>query len=147
MSQVSKYPISKAVEEECLNLLHTTISSLHGKQEIKEFLDDFLSPIERIMLAKRLGIAVLLGKGYTYDQIRKVLRVTPPTISMVSMAMKYTGKGYRHIVDMVIGSERWNEFWQRVDDFLADILPPKGKDWSYWRRERWQRKIKTKKAF
>lgn len=146
MSQVSKYPLSKVVEEECFDLLYQTFHDLRGKQGIKEFLDDFLSPIEQIMLAKRLGIAVLLGKGYDYVSIRKVLRVSPPTIATVAIQLKYSGMGYKRMVEKILRAEKIDAFWQNVDDVLADILPPKGKDWSYWRKDRWQRKMNNKKA-
>jgi len=145
MSQVSPYPLSKAVERECFDLLYQTIADLKRKEEIKEFLDDFLSPVEQIMLAKRLGIAVLLGKKYRYDAIRKVLRVTPPTIAMVNIILKYRGKGYRKVVGKILAQEQWHRFWQKVDDVLADLIPPSHTNWSYWRKERWRRTMNAKK--
>lgn len=146
MAQVSKYPLSKAVETECFDFLYSTIQSLHDRGEIKEFLDDFLSPVEQIMLAKRLAIALLLGRGYNYETIRKVLRVTPPTIAMVNISLKYKGKGYRKVVDKVFRDEKIADFWQKVDDVIGDLIPPKSKNWSYWRKERWQRKMKSQKS-
>lgn len=146
MSLVSKYPLSKDIEDECFDLFYDTIAHLSSKQEIKDFLDDFLSPVEQIMLAKRLGIAILLGKGYTYDSIKKVLHVTPPTIAMVNLQLKYAGTGYRRIVERVLIIKKWNDFWQKVDDVIADLVPPYNKTLSYWRKERWQRKMKSKKT-
>lgn len=146
MTKVSKYPMSKSVEDECFDLLFTTIHDLRGKDSIKEFLDDFLSPVEQLMLSKRLGIAVLLGKGYQYNQIQRVLRVTPSTIAAVSLQLKYAGNGYKRMVEKVLQEEKSDTFWEKVDDVLADLIKPRHRDWSYWRKERWQRKMKNKKT-
>lgn len=146
MSQVSKYPLSKAVENECFDLLHETIGELNNRQEIQEFLDDFLSPIEKIMLSKRLAVAVLLGKGYNYEAIRRALHVTPGTIAMVNILYKYSGKGYKRMVDRVLTQEKWQKLWQKIDDVLADLVAPAHTNWSYWRKERWQRKMQAKKS-
>jgi len=147
MAQVSKYPISKEVEERIFEILSKTIADLRSFQEIDQFLEDFLSPVEKIMLAKRLSIAVLLAKGYDYEQIRKTLRVSPPTIAQVAISLKYAGKGYKKVVEKILKEEKMEEFWQKVDDVIADLVPPKGKNWSYWRKERWQKKMARRKPF
>ena len=147
MSQVSKYPISKEVETRIFEVLSEVISGLRLPSDVNDFLEDFLSPVEKIMLAKRLSIAVLLKKGYDYQQIKKILRVTPTTIATVNMALKYTGQGYNRVVEKIIKSEKIEEFWNKVDDVINETVPPYGKNWSYWNKERWQKKIKRRKAF
>ncbi|MDP3888592.1 MAG: YerC/YecD family TrpR-related protein [bacterium] len=147
MAQVSKYPISKAVEARVFEILFKVISDLKNPQEIQEFFQDFLSPVEQLMLAKRLSIAVLLSKGYDYASIRKVLRVSPPTISKTSLALKYAGKGYKRIVEKLTREEKIDEFLQKVEDVVLDQLPPGGGNWSYWRKNREIKKIKRRKAF
>ncbi|MBI5465447.1 hypothetical protein HY946_02445 [Candidatus Gottesmanbacteria bacterium] len=147
MTQVSKYPISKEVEERIFEILLKTIADLRSSQEIDQFLQDFLSPVEKIMLAKRLSIAVLLAKGYDYQEIRKILRVSPPTIAQVAISLKYAGKGYKNVVERILREEKMVEFWQKVDDVIHDTIPPYGKNWSYWRKERWQKKMARRKPF
>src|SRR3989344_5293822 len=133
VTQVSRYPIHKDVEKRMFDIFKKSISHMHSSEEIGYFLDDFLSPVEKIMLAKRLSIAVLLAKGYTYPSIKSMLRVTPATIASVSMNLKYSGKGYKHVVEKVLRNEKLDEFWQKMEDILAKIPPSKGSDWSYWR--------------
>lgn len=147
MAQVSKYPISKEVENRIFEILLKTIADLHDAVDINSFLEDFLSPVEKIMLAKRLSIAVLLAKGYDYQQIRKILRVSPSTIGGVAISLKYAGTGYKKVVEKILRDERIEEFWQKVDDVIADLVPPYGKNWSYWRKERWQKKMAQRKPF
>lgn len=150
MTQVSRYPIVKEVEERIFEVLTQVIADLKNSSEINDFLEDFLSPVEKIMLAKRLSIAVLLAKGYDYRQIQKILRVTPPTIASVNLSLKYTGKGYKRVVEKILAQERMAEFWQKIDDILGEIsglVPPKGRDWSYWRGKKEEEKRKRRKPF
>ncbi|MBI4100434.1 hypothetical protein HY439_01705 [Candidatus Microgenomates bacterium] len=148
MAQVSKYPIHKDVEKRMFEVFKITIANLKDGSEIEDFLEDFFSPVEKIMLAKRLSIAVLLAKGYTYPSITKILRVTPTTISSVSLNLKYSGRGYKKMVDKILRDEKIDAFWQKIEDFLVSKIPPsKGSDWSYWRRNHEKGKGKKRKAF
>lgn len=147
MTQVSRYPIHKDIEKRMFEVLRETISHLNNSMEIEDFLHDFLSPVEKIMLAKRLSIAVLLHKGYRYESIAQILRVTPPTIATVSLLLKYSGKGYRRAVEKIANGERMNAFWEKIEDVLAKIPHAKGSDWSYQRKEYGKKKRVRRKAF
>lgn len=147
MAQVSKYPIHKDVEKRIFEIFKTTISSLKDQEEIEEFLEDFLSPVEKIMLAKRLSIAVLLAKGYSYPTIASILRVTPTTIATVSLSLKYSGKGYKKMVGKILRDEKTDAFWEKVEDFLSYIPDSKGSSWVYQRQEYQKKKRQRRKAF
>ena len=147
MTQVSRYPVHKAVEKRMFEIFERTFSHLKNSEDIKDFLEDFLSPVEKIMLAKRLSIAVLLAKGHNYQVISSILRVTSTTIATVSLSLKYSGKGYRNIVNKILKDEKIDNFWQKIEDVLAKIPQSKGSDWSYQRREYEKKKRAKQKAF
>lgn len=150
MAQISKYPISKNVEKRMYEIFHNVISSLKHSSDIEEFISDLLSPIEKIMLAKRLSIAVLLEKGYSYEDISKILRVTPPTIATVSITLRYRGNGYKKAVQRLLKDEKINAFFEKIGDLLVESIPPirgKGTDWSYLKTEYEKEKRKRAKAF
>lgn len=150
MAQVSKYPISKLVEKRMYEIFQSVISSLKHSSDIDEFINDLLSPIEKIMLAKRLSIAVLLEKGYSYEDISKILRVTPPTIANVSISLKYRGNGYKKAVQKILKDEKMNNFLEKLQDLVVESIPPirgKGTDWSYLKIEYEKEKRKRRKAF
>ena len=147
MTQVSRYPVHKKVEERMFEIFERTIFHLRNSEDINDFLEDFLSPVEKIMLAKRLSIAVLLAKGYKYPTISSILRVTSTTIATVSLSLKYSGKGYKNVVNKILRDEKIDDFWQKMDDILAKIPPSKGSDWSYWRGKYEKEKRAKKKAF
>ena len=69
MTQVSKRFLQKQVEERILDLFWTSLSSLSAKDKVSLFLDDLLSPTEKLMLSKRVAIAFMLMKGYDYPTI------------------------------------------------------------------------------
>lgn len=147
MSQISKYPIHKDVEKRMFEIFKTTISNLKHSEEIEDFLEDFLSPVEKIMLAKRLAIAVLLAKNYTYPSISKILRVTPTTIAGVSLSLKYSGRGYKKMVDDILSKERRDDFWQKIEDVLSNIPKSKGSSWVYQKNKYKKEKREKRKMF
>jgi len=146
MSQVSRFPLYKDVEKRMFEIFQKVIASLQNNSEIEEFLHEFLSPVEKIMLAKRLSIAVLLEKGYNYEQIKGILRVTPTTIANVNTQIKYAGKGYKRIIENILRDEKITAFWHNVEDFLTSV-PPVRTDWSKWRTEVNKNKRLRKKGF
>ena len=147
MTQVSKYPVHKDVEKRMFEVFQKSIASLKNPTDVEDFFDEFLSPVEKIMLAKRLSIAILLTKGYRYPTIASILRVTPSTIANVSMNLQYKGVGYKRVVEIILHDEKINAFWQQVEDLLASIPKSKGSNWKYHRQEYEKQKRAKKKPF
>src|SRR4030042_4027197 len=110
MAQVSKYPISKDVEKRIFEIFLKVISDLRNPLEIEEFFNEFLSPVEKVMLVKRLSIGVLLVKNYDYQSIGRILHVSPPTIAKVALSFKYLGRGYKQVIEKLLREEKINEF-------------------------------------
>lgn len=125
MSKVSKRILNKDLADYIFKLFTKTISALHDKNEVKNFLDDLLSPTEKIMLVKRLAIAILLTKGYTYDTIDNTLKVSRPTIMNVSYWLKHGNSGYQKAVDRIINSQKKEAFLDNIEELLIQISPPK----------------------
>ena len=117
MSQVSRRKVSKEIENKIFETLLEAISSIKSQKEINAFLSDLLSPVEKIMIAKRLAIAVLLSKGYSYETIKDLVKVSQTTIAKVSIAMNLNN-GYRDVIDKISKSERTREFWQDIERML-----------------------------
>ncbi len=105
MTQVSKLRLRVDIEKRIYDLLDEVITGIKNKNDFSGFLDEFLSPIEKTVLAKRLAIAVLLAKGNEYSEIRQILRVTPITISKVSLRMKYGSGFLKKIAERVANSD------------------------------------------
>lgn len=109
--------LNRNVEERMYNTLWEAISLIRSKHEIVSSLNDLLTPNERIMVAKRLGIAILLVKNTDYDTIKDMLKVSNETISKVSTILKISN-GYRTMVKKILRSEAGRQFWQDVESLI-----------------------------
>lgn len=126
MSQVSKRILDKELEDYIFNNFIKTIAKLNEPGQIKNFLNDLLSPIERTMLIKRLAIAVMLTKGYTYEQIDHTLKVSRPTIKNISLSLKYRQKGgYQKAVEEILKDQKREAFFDKIEELLIQLSPPK----------------------
>ena len=100
MAKFSKhFKLSSKEQEELLTDLCEAFLSLRNPSEAVQFLTDLLSRQEAIMLAKRIKIAKFLIKGMTYDEIKRMLKVSDGTISRIGVWLLNSGKGYRLIAE------------------------------------------------
>src|SRR3989344_8538377 len=139
MSQISKYQMDKILEERMFSVFYQTLADLRKKDEVQEFLNDLLTPTERIMLAKRLAIATLLIKGTTYEYIRDVIKVSTSTIMGVKTWLNIGGKGYLKAVTKLILNEKFDAFLDKTEELIEKLtIPRPGSDWSKKRSQSWK---------
>src|SRR3989344_4676699 len=115
MSQVSKKPLQKDIESKIYSSLIEAIKLLKSDQEVDEFLYDLMTPTERVMIPKRLAIAVLWDKGWSQDMICSTLNVTPTTVGWVSK-MYHLSSGLRNVIGKLKKSEASRAFWQDLEN-------------------------------
>ncbi|KKR32881.1 MAG: TrpR like protein, YerC/YecD [Candidatus Gottesmanbacteria bacterium GW2011_GWC2_39_8] len=147
MTQVSRYPLSKDIEKRVFEIFLDAVAGVQTSEEVNIFIEDLLSPTERVMLSKRLSIAFLLNKGYEQRLICQILRVSLGTVNKVNSSLKAKGEGYTRVIEKIKGKEKLEDFWGKVDEFLNDILPPKGQNWKALRINNEIDKRKRRKAF
>lgn len=124
MSKISKRLLNKEIQKRIFALFWKTIAELKTPTEASSFFNDLLSPSEQIMLAKRLAIAVLLSKNFTYSEIDNVLKVSRPTIMNVSLWLKHKGAGYRKAVEKILKDEKKEEFLDKIEEFILGMEMP-----------------------
>ena len=147
MTQVSKHPLRKEIQERVYEEFTESLAMVKSKGQVDRLVDDLLSPTEKTMLAKRLSIALLLMKKYDQRAVSRVLKVSLGTVSKVSSAMQKGNGGYAMVVGSILKGESLRAFLQKLDDALADLMPPANRNWSNWRRERWEAKMEDQKPF
>src|SRR3989344_2069503 len=125
MTKVSRRYLDKELENYIFNIFIKSIADLDNQLDIKNFLDDLLSPAEKIMLIKRLAIAVLLTKGKTYEYIDHTLKVSRATIMNVSLWLKHGKGGYRKVVDNILKAQSKQTLIDNIDEILMRLSPPK----------------------
>ncbi len=75
------------------------------------------------MLAKRLAIAILLAKGYRYETIKSILKVSQETIARVNISLNYQGEGYEIVVKKVLRDEKIENLLEKAGNIGLSILP------------------------
>lgn len=125
MTKVSRRFLNKELENHIFELFLKTIIDIKTVDDARAFIEDLLSPTERIMLIKRLAIAVLLTKGYTYDDIDDTLKVSRSTIMNVSIWLKHGRSGYRNAVNKIVQTQKRQEFIDKIEEILLQLSPPK----------------------
>lgn len=149
MAQVSKYPISQDVYERCWEIFIKTLINIKNPPSAQQIIEGLLTPTEKIMLVKRLAIALLLEQGYEYREIAKILKVSLPTIATVSASLKYGSDGYKKAVIKILSDEKLREFFNQVAQKLV-VLPAKSGmgsgTWRYLKQEL-EKSSKKKKPF
>lgn len=88
MPHVSRKRLKKEIATELADQFLTFLSLAQTKKEARILANELLSQTERVMLAKRLAIVVLLVRGYSFTQIEEALGVTRQTVIRVWKDMK-----------------------------------------------------------
>lgn len=141
MTQVSRRPLEKEIQERIFEVFWQTVVNVRNPRQAQDFFDDFLSPTEKIMLAKRLSIALMLLKGFDYKSIEDTLKVSSTTIKAVNLWIKHGGKGGKSLLQKIIKSEKIEEFWDKIEKTIEEILPPRsGTNWRRIRSEQFARR-------
>jgi uncharacterized protein YerC len=114
MPQISKYPLDKQIEVRVKELLDDGLASLNSRDDIERFLIDLLTPTEKIMLSKRVAIAMLLANNYDYRQISKILKVSTSTIRTVVNWNRVRGSGYKKVINNLLSQKKWTDILNYV---------------------------------
>ena len=68
---------------------------MHDNRAIAAFLENLLTSTERVMIAKRLAVALLLLRGYEYRVICSLLKMSHVTVNHVKREIEKGGGGYQ----------------------------------------------------
>lgn len=125
MAQVSKRQMDATVEKKMYDLLDEAIAQTDTAEEAELFIHDLMTDTEQTVLAKRLMIALMLMEGYSYSQIDKALKVSPPTVFKVKYWMDHKRESFEKILDHVYKGKKtgklWKEIRQAVDDVVVNV--------------------------
>lgn len=100
-------------------LLVQVIADLRSTEDTQELLDNLLTETEKIAISKRLGIAVLLTEGKSYDEIKDTLKVSSATVAKVQEMLDTPGI---KIALSKIQDDRWASLWAKKFSDAIDRL-------------------------
>ncbi|EKD87495.1 MAG: TrpR like protein, YerC/YecD [uncultured bacterium] len=121
MTQISRNPIHKDVYYSIRDDFLWVLGAIRSQSEAKDFFYDFFTKTERVMLAKRLAIALMIQKEYSYEDIHFILHVSTSTINRVGNWLDKGGEGVKRILEKLIHEEKMEVFWDKVNRALDKI--------------------------
>lgn len=132
MTHVSKKLLNEGIVETLIEQLFKTISKASDKNALKYLGSELFTHTEKIMLAKRLALILLLDKGVPQHVIAEQLNISPSTIAKVSSKIE-AGK-YRAIRN--ISGKFRGDLLDHIEKFMLMGMPPRtGRGrWGKWHR-------------
>ena len=90
--------LSDKARIEVLDTLYTAAGAVRGRDAMKLFLRDLLTPSERVMLGRRIMIARKLLSGESHRKIEEEMKVGRDTVQRVQRWLNDQLHGYEHAV-------------------------------------------------
>lgn len=119
MAQISKYEVNERVLDRLQCLFFDVVAKQNSINTFMSILDDLLSPTEKIMLSKRIGIIYLLEKGVTIDRISKALHISTSTVAQYILRFRNKKSLINQIVKKVIQREKVKG---AIEDVFAELF-------------------------
>lgn len=105
MPHVSRIKLEGKTEQALIRNLELILSKISKEEDMTDFLTSLLTPTEKLMLAKRIAIIILLKEGISESHIASFLHVTRVTVSRLRFFFEAHGKGY-NIALKVLASQK-----------------------------------------
>lgn len=135
MARISRIKLKDEILEKVFGLFFEIVGKKSNINDFKKTIFEILSPVERIMIAKRVAIVYLLLKGIDQKNISKVLKVSTATVSKFSLLMEKS-TGVVPSFKNIITNDKILEF---LDEMFDSLFPPGtyGTDWkAAWERRK-----------
>lgn len=148
MPRVSRKILHPTVKAKIHELLLDCISRCRDQKTTARFIDDLLTETEKVMIAKRIAVALMILKGHPSIKIEETLKVSGQTIWLVRAWLTAKGEGYRQLLKEVIErDERQEKEHEQVLWEARETTPRWGSNWRSAKRREWQRVRDTKVPF
>lgn len=131
MPHISNKKLSSKLTEKLFSKLITVLGKAQNQQSLSLITNELFTPTEKIMLAKRLAIVLMLANNIPQHRITEILQVSPTTVAKASLMIEI-GK-YNAILK--ISKKEKQDIEKLVWNILTvgGIMPPKvGR--KYWRK-------------
>lgn len=131
MVRISEHTVRKEILLQISEKLIEHVARVKTKKHARSFFLELFTETERIMLAKRFAILVLLEQGYSFSVIIQTLKVSQSTIARIVRDKK---QGKFNFLIQQIGTRAKKGIIANNSDFLLSLeillragLPPQGR--------------------
>ncbi len=83
MTRISSQRLRPKLQNQMFYLFWKFLADLKSPKDLEFFTSRLFSPAEKVMIAKRFMIALLIEKGLSFRRVCGVLKVSPNTVSSV----------------------------------------------------------------
>ncbi|KKT72072.1 MAG: TrpR family protein YerC/YecD [Candidatus Collierbacteria bacterium GW2011_GWB1_44_6] len=118
--QLSQNPINKTLEKQLGQMMYQVLAETGSPEEIQMILNDLLTEAERMALLKRLGIALYLDKGRSYEDIKNNIKVSSATIATVAESLG--NEGWQEIIKRIKAEEWANDWTDKITGGIKRIF-------------------------
>lgn len=119
MTRISKKYIKEEIIIKLYRLFFEVFSRSDDQKSFLLLLDDVLSPTEKVMIAKRVGIIYLLVKKVDYQTISETLKVSTATVFFYSTVFKQKESTIAVSIEQMLKKEKVLNF---LDDLFSDLF-------------------------
>lgn len=95
MTQISRHKLPKKLEKELLDNLDSIFVSINKKDEMVSFLSALFTDVEKLMLAKRIALIIMVNEGFNDTEIANALHLTRITVAKTRYFFESRGEGYK----------------------------------------------------
>ncbi|MEK7067194.1 MAG: Trp family transcriptional regulator [Patescibacteria group bacterium] len=124
MTKISRFKLSSEQIHQLNQRMISAVASLREKKALNLFFDDLLTMTEKIMLGKRLLIALLLERGYSYGAVSVLMKVSQGTIHAVSTRLQKGGTGFRLAIKNLEKEEKIEHTLEKVFVSFGKLAKP-----------------------
>lgn len=118
--QLSQNPINKNIEKQLGQMFYGVLAELKTPEEIKMVLGDILTEAERSAVLKRLGIAIYLDKGRSYEDVKNNIKVSSATIATVAESLG--NQGWQEVIKRIKAEEWASEWTEKISKKIGKIF-------------------------
>ncbi len=125
MPHISKQKLKPTHEKKLYMQLAKLIGKL-DKDNVNLFLSELLGKEEKIMLAKRFAVIVMLIEKNSTYRIAQLLHMSPSTVERLKLKLNF-GE-YEYIEKLLKQNKKeYEDFWKTLEVILRAGMPPMGK--------------------
>jgi len=135
MSQVSHKTLSPSIRARLVKDLAHGIAKLGAQKQTSVFVYECMTPIERLMFAKRFAAIIMLEEGSAPYRIHRALGLSQSTV--LRLARAHDRGAYVHAASIVQKWKTSERFWETLELLSRGGLPRRvGPGRSKWLRKK-----------
>lgn len=124
MTNVSKNPVKKIVQNKIEDQFTSIIVNLKNKKQANLFLNELLTESESVMLFKRLAIIFMLSEDFPPSVISRTLKVSRDTVLRIYKV--FARNGYVDILKEIKKKHNKKIFWDELEVLFRMGMPEMG---------------------